>query len=313
MTSEKDNFQIPTLAAAAVILASSASFCKMTSMPGNSLLLGFVAVLITATVVFVTQRRYQDTENKVLAPLLYLVLAASSPCFPYFSQQHLAAILFSISFLSLVNFSKSQESTLSFAMASLTLMASAIFWPPLMWMAPVYLVIGVIRSGEKMKVAVSLILAAVTPVLIYFAVMYLLGNPDAGVQIILVKLEQCIPLESWHNVHFSMPTILKYLIIVTGIFSASWKIFFRVHIPSMSERWTYWITVVMAFSIIGICLIFYPDAGRTVTMAVCPLSSLLLAQHVSGLKSKKASRIYLFLLIAAALSERLYDFKLDIL
>lgn len=313
MTFEKDNFQIPALAAAAVILASSVSFCKVAPMPGSSLLLGFAAVLVTATVVFVTQRRYQNTENKLLAPLLYLVLVTSSPFFPYFSQQHLAAVLFSISFLSLIDFSKSSDNTLSFAMASLTLTASAIFWPPLLWMAPSYLVIGVIRSGEKMKVAASLILAAVTPVLIYFAVMYLQDNLDAGVQMIKGKLVRSISLEGWDNIHLSMPTILKYLIVAAGIFSASWKIFFRMRIPSISERWTYWTTVVMAYSIIGICLIFYPAAGRTVTMAVCPLSSLLLAQHISDLKSKKASRIYLFLLIAAALSERLYDFKLDIL
>lgn len=198
-------------------------------------------------------------------------------------------------------------------MASLTLMASAIFWPPLMWMAPIYLIIGVIRSGEKMKVAVSLILAAVTPVLIYFAVMYLLDNLDAGVQVILVKLEQCITLESWHNVHLSMPTILKYLVIVTGIISASWRILFNMHIPAISERWTHLMTVVMSFSTIGICLVFYPVAGRTVTMVACPLSSLLLAEHISGLKTEKASRIYLFLLITTALAERLYDFKLDIL
>lgn len=313
MTSEKDYFQTPALAAAAVILASSVPFCKMASVPGGSLILGFAAVLATATVVFFTQRKYSDDGNKFLAPLTYLVLVTSSPYFPYFSQQHLAAVLCSMSFLTLIDFSKSPDNLLSFALASLTLTASAIFWPPLLWMAPSYLVIGVIRSGEKMKVAVSLILAAVTPILIYFAVMYLQDNLDAGVQIIREKLERSIRLEGWQNVNLSMPTLLKYLIIATGIFSASWKIFFKMHIPSISERWTYWMTVVMGFSIIGVCMVFYPAAGRTVTMAVCPLSSLLLAQHVSGLKSKKASRIYLFLLIATALSERLYDFKFDIL
>ena len=313
MTSEKDYLRIFALAAAVAILASSVSFCKAASMSGSPLALGFTAVLVTATIVYITRRRYSDNGNKLLAPLLYLVLATSSPCFPNFSQQHLAAILCSMSFLMLIDFSKSPDKKLSFAMASLTLVASAVFWPPLMWMAPVYLLIGVIRSGEKMKVAFSLILAAVTPVLIYFAVMYLLDNLDAGVQIVSAKLEQSITLESRHYVHLSMPTILKYLVIATGIFSASLRILFNMHIPAISERWTYLITVVIAFSIIGICLVFYPVAGRAVTMVACPLSSLLLAEHISGLKTEKASRIYLFLLITTAFAERIYDFKLDIL
>lgn len=313
MTSDKDYLRIFALIAAVAILASSVSFCKVASTSGSPLVLGFAAVMVTATIVYITRRRYSDNGNKLFAPLLYLVLATSSPCFPNFSQQHLAAILCSMSFLTLIDFSKSPDKKLSFAMASLTLMASAVFWPPLMWMAPVYLVIGVTRSGEKMKVAVSLILAAVTPVLIYFAVMYLLDNLNEGVQVILVKLEQCISLKSWHSVHLSMPTILKYLVIATGIFSASLRILFNMHIPAISERWTYLMTVVISFATIGICLIFYPVAGRAVTMIACPLSSLLLAEHISGLKSEKASRIYLFLLIETALAERLYDFKLDIL
>lgn len=313
MTSEKDYLRIFALAAAVAILASSVSFCKVESMAGSPPALGFTAVLVMATIVYITRRRYSDNGNRLLAALLYLVLATSSPCFPNFSQLHLAAILFSMSFLTLIDFSKSPDKKLSFAMASLTLMAAAIFWPPLIWMAPVYLAIGVIRSREKMKVAVSLILAAVTPVLIYFAVMYLLDNLDTGVQIILIKLEQCISLEDWNYVHLSMPTILKYLVIAIGIFSASLRIIFNMHIPAISERWTYLMTVVMSFSIIGICLIFYPVAGRAVTMVACPLSSLLLAEHISGLKSEKTSRIFLFLLITTALAERLYDFKLDIL
>ena len=306
MTLEKDNFRIPALAVAAVILASSVK-------PEGSLILGLAAVLVTATVVFITRSRFSDNENKILATLLYLVLVTSSPCYPNFSQQHLATIFCSMSFLIMIDFCKFPDNTLSFALASLTLTATAVFWPPLLWLALAYLVLGIIRSDNKMKVAVSLILAVTMPVLIYFAVMYLQDNLDAGILTIKGKLEQVISLEDCHNIHLSMPTILKYLVIAAGIISVSCRSLFKMNIPSISERWIYLMTVVIFFSIIGICTVFYPAAGRSVTMTACPLSALLLSEYISGLKSKKASRIYLFLLIVTALSERLYDFNLDIL
>ena len=145
---------------------------------GHGFISGMWAALALAggaLLVYFTSDRALNQLNPV-APVAYLILASAHPAALFATPLHAAAVLLAASLYCLLSYCSFHPSLANLSGMGISLGAASLFFPPLLWLAPVYGLLAVGRAADKAKFAVTAILSLILPIAAYAGIRLLLGN-----------------------------------------------------------------------------------------------------------------------------------------
>lgn len=282
------------------------------SHSGVFMIEGILCMVINAVLMLPLRRKYASKEENVtMAPLLYVILMMTAQDTMHCTPLLAASILVTISILSDTSFSENPEKMELFFFAILTLEAAAIFWTPALWMAIPYLISGIVRSEDKLKLAASAVIGILAPVVIYLAIAYLNDNLNGGLAFISSAVtSKLLSLPAERSICFSMPTLLKYFVVAVAVTISILRFFFKEK-PNIRTLLAARTQLIILFpALIVICVAFYGSSAMPSTSMLCPLTAMFLNDYLEGSSSKEA-RLYLALITVILISERINTLNIN--
>ncbi len=148
--------------------------------PFSAGLLAAILLIATALVLHLTADRAL-CEMSLVVPFSFLILATANPAALYYTPLHTAALLLALSLFFLLDYCASHPTMGNLIATGLTLGASALFFPPLLWLAPFYGALAIGRTEDKVRFFVAGVLAVALPLAAGIGVQSLLrtGTPGA--------------------------------------------------------------------------------------------------------------------------------------
>ena len=114
-----------------------------------------------------------SVKATVTVPLIYVFLVAANPYALHWSEFHPAALLLLSSIFCYLSFCTDRPSMEYLAGAFFLLGAAGLFVPPLLWLFPLFVLMGVGRTPAKGKYLVTALFSLALPFLIWGGVTYL--------------------------------------------------------------------------------------------------------------------------------------------
>lgn len=151
---------------------------KAAAAPPRPFLPGLAAALIlgvNAVLLYLTNDRIMN-EMSLIAPVAYAVLATANPAALYYTPLHAAALLMAVSLFFYLHFCAEKPSLDYLGGAWVSLGAAGLFYPPLLWLAPVYAATMAPRAESKGKYWVTLLLSLILPAAIHIGIQYIRGG-----------------------------------------------------------------------------------------------------------------------------------------
>lgn len=171
------NIGIGALTGFVAFLAAYYAAGLFVSVPGAPS--GIWSVVGAAAVILLTGAGLLLTANRVSVkatlsvPLIYILLVAANPYALRWSEFHPAALLLLSSIFCYLSFCTDRPSMAYHAGAFFLLGAAGLFVPPLLWLFPLFVLMGVGRAPAKGKYLVTALFSLVLPFLIEGGVTYL--------------------------------------------------------------------------------------------------------------------------------------------
>ena len=275
-------------------------------LPTVAMTEGILCMAINAVLVLPLRRKYAfKDENVTLAPMLCAILTLTAPGVLHCTSLLSASILVTVSIFFSTGFAERPEKMELFVLSFLTLEAAAIFWMPVLWMSVPYLISGLVRAENKMKLAASAVIGILAPVAIFLAISYL--NDNLAVSLSFLKSainSNLLSLPAERHIRFSMPSILKYIVVAAAVAISVFRFIFREK-PNVRTLLAARIQMIILLpSLLAICVAFYGEAGAPSTMLMCPLAAMFTNDYLEGCRNRKQANLYLVLFIVTLISER---------
>lgn len=273
----------------------------------TNLISGLVAIAFNAVLVLLIRRKYATkTEDIIISPILYTILALSSPYTPYFHFRLISSVLLNASILLNINFSERPDKQKLFVLSMFVLEAAAIFWVPVLWMAVPYILTGVVRAENKIKFLTGAVLTILIPVAVYLAIMYLEDNLGSASTLIRSTLAiDLLSLPAERKISFSMLSLIKYFVVSTAVVISVSRFVFRSKNNIGSYLAVRILLLVLLPVLLVICILFYEKAETSTAMMLCPYAAIFVNDYLSGNRTPKESRIYLILFTMIIVCERI--------
>ncbi len=307
MARSSSSFQIILLAALCIALTATAFVGKPDSLSVINLIAGLLAIAINSVTVLLIRRKYATkTEDIILSPILYTVLALTVPFTHGFHFQLIPSILLNVSILLNINFSERPDKPALFVLSMFALEAAAIFWIPVLWMAIPYTVMGIVRAENKIKFFVGSMLTILIPVAAYLSIMYLEDRLDTAVALIRSTLDTgLLSLPANRIINFSMLSLIKCFIVSTAMAISISRFIIRRKYNISSYLAVRVQLLVLLPALVAICILFYEKTETSTAMMICPYAAIFVNDYLSGNRTMKESRIYLILLSIIIICEKI--------
>lgn len=275
-------------------------------LPTVAMTEGILCMAINAVLVLPLRRKYAfKDENVTLAPMLCAILTLTAPGVLHCTSLLSASILVTVSIFFSTGFAERPEKMELFVLSFLTLEAAAIFWMPVLWMSVPYLISGLVRAENKMKLAASAVIGILAPVAIFLAISYLNDNLAGSLSLLKSAINSnLLSLPAERHIRFSMPSILKYFVVAAAVAISVFRFIFREK-PNVRTLLAARIQMIILLpSLLAICVAFYGEAGAPSTMLMCPLAAMFTNDYLEGCRNRKQANLYLVLFIVTLISER---------
>lgn len=275
-------------------------------LPTVAMTEGILCMAINALLVLPLRRKYAfKDENVTLAPMLCAILTLTAPGVLHCTSLLSTSILVTVSILFSTGFAERPEKMELFVLSFLTLEAAAIFWMPVLWMSVPYLISSLARAENKMKLAASAVIGILAPVAIFLAISYLNDNLAGSLSLLKSAINSnLLSLPAERHIRFSMPSILKYIVVAAAVAISVFRFIFREK-PNVRTLLAARIQMIILLpSLLAICVAFYGEAGAPSTMLMCPLAAMFTNDYLEGCRNRKQANLYLVLFIVTLISER---------
>lgn len=246
-----------------------------------------------------------SSSPRLCTAAVCLILLGANPASLQFSTMHIAGIILNISLLSLFFFISGGSKPMSLFTAILLLEAAAVFYAPLIWMAPAYAVLILVSSENKMKAATGLILTLLLPAGIYAGILMLVNGsttilPEFST---LWSNASTIPLR---DLHFSTATLVRIVSVAIIVISATFDILFNRSSHSSDQRsmlsWAIFLTAYLTILV----AVFYVGPEQPVAPMISVLPSILICERLFCDSPAKGYRAIILCCALIFAAERLY-------
>lgn len=182
------NIGFVVLTGCAVFLAAYYAAGLYVPVPGAPTgawpVLGAAAViLVNGFGLLVTSNRI-SVKATVSVPLIYVALVTANPWALRWSDFHPASLLFLGAIFCYLLFCTLRPSLELLAGCFFLLGASGLFIPPLLWLFPVFLLMGIGRTPRKAKYLVTAVLSLCVPLVIQGSIVYLRQDVDTALELL---------------------------------------------------------------------------------------------------------------------------------
>ena len=267
--------------------------------------LAVLALVAGALILYLTSDRALN-EMSPVAPLAYLVLATVQPASLYVSPLHGAAVLLAASLYFHLNYCAAHPTLGNLAGAGLTLGGASLFFPPLLWLAPVYASTAFGRSEDKLKFGVTALLCLLLPLGAYVGVESILGNGPAD--ILPGYWAQMIQVTT-PTIHYSVATLCRILLTLVVALVAIVQLLGRLN-RYRTAQYRAVIRLVLLSLAIGLLALLFLSDGRLPAALITALPvSLLLNDCLCETEHRKRGMItLLIILLLVLIAERITYF-----
>jgi|GEM_PF-4866676 hypothetical protein len=272
------------------------------STSGLSAFLGSMMMAITAASLLVFQNRFTSGFNFFL-PLLYLILCLTNPGNIYLTPIHFAAFLtlWALFYLALFKIEKSEISNI-FA-SSMLLLCAAVFYMPVLWLAPIFLIYGFGEANNKAKYLISFIFGLILPLSAIFCLDFLIN--DAGdVAKLHEEFRTAQVPGGGRNLVFTAPEICHIAVILLTVVISFLHVIRNVSLYKVAKSSLYSMMMVMLPIMAIIAVIFLKSNHDPIGLLIFIPASILVFEFFTECKTKNIRIILTLMFISLIAVER---------
>lgn len=263
-----------------------------------------------AAVILLNGFGLQLTDNRVLfiapvsVPVIYIALVAANPWAQHWSAFHPASLLLLGAIFCYLAFCTIRPSMEVLAGCFFLLGASGLFVPPLFWLFPVLLLMGLNRIPSKGRYLVIATLSLAVPVFIYGAITYL-RQDFAATREILPQLWTAMTDVHPGIRHFPAVTLTRILFTLAVTLAASLHIIRRLNRYKTVQALAFVRLIVLALAFSLMALVFPADAHTPCGLIICLPVTLLLNEYFVSSEKGWARTVLVIAALLLLIAERI--------
>ena len=281
---------------------------RAASPPPRPFLSGLAAALIlsaNAFLLYLTNDRIMN-EMSLIAPLAYAALVAANPAALYYTPLHMASLLMAASLFFYLHFCAEKPSLDYLGGAWVTLGAAGLFYPPLLWLAPVYAATTAPRAESKGKFWVTLLLSLILPTAIHIGIQYLRGGnaPD----LILRDLWNGMTDVRHPALHISAATLVRILLVFIAAVLAALQMLRRLTRFKTGQFHAVTRVLLLSICLAVLGVIFLADINQPYGLLLMLPVSLILNEYFRNPEGSRSIRTLSLILLLVLAVERIARF-----
>ena len=276
--------------------------------PERALPAGILAAVLLAAAALVLHLAADRALNElnIVVPFSYLILSTAHPAALYYTPLHAAALLLALSLYFFLDYCASHPTIGNEIATGLTLGASALFFPPLLWLAPVYGFLSVGRTEDKLKFCVAGLLSTALPLAAGLAVQSLLETGDTGA--FLPGLWQGMTAVTHPAVPSSATSLCRILLTVILTITAIVRVLQRTHVYRTFQIRSMTRLILLTVFISALALLFLSDGKQPAGLITSLPVALLVNDLFIHPDHRKGTLTLVIILILVLVAERISYF-----
>lgn len=271
-----------------------------------SYILSVVFLVLIAVSIYAFNLMFTTGINYLL-PVLYIFLVVYNPKVIFFSPLHIAALLllWSLAFSSkyrnsVVNLS---DNYLSFFL----LATASVFFPPLVWIFPLVILVNFRASEEKFKYVFTSLLGMLTPPVMAGAISYIIGGKIL-LNGLVVAFWDSMSTFGGYSFDFSTVEIVAGLFLLIFCLMSTFYVLRNLNRYKIVHSNTAIRIIFFAILISLICAVFITNNHDPYGVLVFVPVSLILFEYLSSPKNNKGAMIFYIMVSGLAIISRIIVF-----
>ena len=236
-----------------------------------------------------------------LIPFIYIALVAANPATLHWTPCHPASLLLIAMIFCYLQFCSGQSSNEYLAASCLLLGPAGLFMPPILWLFPVFLLLGAGRTPSKGKSLVTALIGLILPLLVYGGILYLRSGTDAALS---------LPLRLWEGMTklspgippFRATTLARITVIMVATLIAFIDIASKLNTYKIIQFLAFVRLIILTVALCVMTLLFAKDNHTSCALATYLPITLLLNEYLAAPgkgRTKTALAVAAILLLVA--------------
>ncbi|NLX40847.1 MAG: hypothetical protein GXY75_02980 [Bacteroidales bacterium] len=271
-----------------------------------SYILSVVFLIITAVSIYSFNMMYTTGINYLL-PVLYVFLVVYNPRVIFFSPFHIVALLLLWSLVFSARYRNSVQYLSNNFVSFFLFSTASVFFPPLVWLFPLIILVNLRASEEKFKYIFTSLLGVFTPMVMVGAICYIFGGN---------KLLNGLTVSFWgsmsafgrHSFDFSAVEIATALFLISFALIATFYVLRNLNRYKIIHSNTCIRIIFFAILILLICAVFVTDNRDPYGVMLYVPVSLILFEYLSSPKNNKGAMIFYIVVSGLAIISRIIVF-----
>lgn len=263
--------------------------------------IGAAAVIVANGFGLLMTSNRVSVKATVSVPFIYIALVAANPWALHWSAFHPASLLMLGSIFCYLSFCAVRPSMEYLAGGTFLLGAAGLFVPPVLWIFPIFLLMGVGKATAKVKYLVISVIGLVLPLLILAGITYLRQGADAVLGLLPSLWERMTDVHLGIR-HFSAATLARILLTLVATLMAVVHIVGQLNTYKTVQFLALVRLIMMAVALSVMALLFPEDAHTPCGLIICLPVTLLQNEYMAARgneRTKTALAIIAFLLLVA--------------
>ena len=268
-----------------------------------SYILSIVFLILTAVSIYSFNLMFTTGINYLL-PVLYLFLVFYNPRVIFFSPLHIVALLLLWSLVFSARYRNSIQNLSANYLSFFLFGAASVFFPPLVWIFPLVILVNIRASEEKFKYVFTSLLGMLTPLVMAGAICYVFGGN---------KLLNGLGASFWgsmsafgrHSFDFSAVEIASGLFLTGFVFISLFYLLRNLNRYKIIHSNTSIRILFFAILTTLICAVFLTDNRDPYGVVLFVPVSLILFEYLSSPKNNKGATIFYIVISSLAIISRI--------
>lgn len=271
-----------------------------------SYILSVVFLIVTAVSIYSFNLMYTTGINYLL-PVLYIFLVVYNPRVIFFSPFNIVALLLLWSLVFSARYRNSVQ-YLSNNFVSFFLFSSAsVFYPPLVWIFPLVILVNIRASEEKLKYVFTSFLGVITPPVMAGAICYIVGGNEL-LNGLIASFWDTMSTLGGYTFDFSAVEITAALFLISFALIATFYVLRNLNRYKIVHSNTCIRIIFFAILILLISAVFITDSHDPYGVMLYVPVSLILFEYLSSPKNNKGAMIFYIVVSGLAIISRIIVF-----
>ncbi|NMB37887.1 MAG: hypothetical protein GX993_07620 [Bacteroidales bacterium] len=271
-----------------------------------SYILSISFLIIIAVSIYAFNLMFTTGINYLL-PVLYVFLAVNNPRVIFFSPLHIVALLLLWALVFSARYRSSAQNLSDNFLSFFLYGAAVIFFPPLVWIFPLVVLINLRATEEKIKYIFTSFFGMITPLVMVCAVCYVVGGNEffkglGG------SFWTSMSAVGRHDFDFSAVEIATCLVIISFTLISIFYLLRHLNRYKIIHSNTAIRIIIFAVLITLICALFLTDNHDPYGVVLFVPVSLILFEYLSSPTNNKGATIFYTVVAGLAIISRIIVF-----